>query len=231
MSEQLENSNSLFLSAVRTVGILKPKFNPLVKGFDSPKLEVNGTGFWLSSGAFMTCAHVIDRILNQPIEIVGMLVVGGNEKPYRKATISMIDYSHDIAILNVESNNDADAVSLQLEIKEGLEIYNQKLNVGDKIAYAGFPLGTQLLNEKHSPSYAEGVIGSEVIEEKNGPKIIQISGSVIGGYSGGPIVLKKDYKKVVSIISNSPSVEAGQASIFRGVHWKHINAFNDLFKS
>lgn len=231
MDEQTQNNNKILLSAVRTVGILKPKFNPLAKGFDIPKLEVNGTGFWLSSGAFITCAHVIGRILNQPVEIVGMLVVGGNEKPYRKATINMIDYLHDIAILNVEPNNNNDVESLNLEIKDGLEVYNQKLNVGDKIAYAGFPLGTQLLNEKHSPSYTEGIIGNEVIEGKVGPKIIQISGPVINGYSGGPIVLRNDFRKVVSIVSNSPSTEAGHASIFRGVHWKHIDALNALFKS
>lgn len=231
MEEVQNQSNKNLLTAVRTVGIIKPKFNPLIKGFETASLEVSGTGFWLASGIFITCAHVVGGILNQPVEIVGMLVVGGNEKPYRKATISFIDYVHDIAVLNVEPNNDQDFGLLNSEIKDGLEIWEHKLSVGDAIAYAGFPLGTQLLNEKHSPSYAEGVIGSEIIEDREGSKIIQISGPVIGGYSGAPIVLKNDYRKVVSMVSNSPSVEAGHASIFRGVHWKHIEAVNKLFKS
>lgn len=228
----MENqSNKDLLSAVRTVGIIKPKFNPQIKGFDQAKLEVKGTGFWLSSGIFITCAHVVGGILNQPIEVVGMLVVGGNEKPYRKAVINNIDYMHDLAILHVEANNEADNQLLENEIKDGLEVYDEILNVGDKISYAGFPLGTQLLNEKHSPTYAEGVIGSEVIDTRAGFKTIQVSGPVIGGYSGGPIVLQTDFKKVVSIVSNSPSTEAGQASIFRGVHWKHIKKLNELMQS
>ncbi len=226
--ENQTNNNKSLLSAVRTVGIIKPNFNPQAKGFDQARLEVYGTGFWLSKGVFVTCSHVIEKIINQPIEIAGMLVVGGNEKPYRKAIFSTVDYVHDLAVLIVEPNNEQDKAVLQEEIKNGLDIYDQTLKVGDQIAYAGFPLGNQLLNEKHSPSYAEEVIGSEVLDAKNGPKIIQISGPIIGGYSGSPIVLKNDYKKVLGIVSNSPSVEAGQASIFRGIHWKHIKALEEL---
>lgn len=70
------STNQKLLSAVRTVGILKPKFNPVAKGFDSPRLEVNGTGFWIDNGSFITCAHVVENLLNQPIEITGILVVG-----------------------------------------------------------------------------------------------------------------------------------------------------------
>ncbi len=224
-------NNSNLLQAVRTVGIIKPNLNPQTRVFDQPRLEVYGTGFWLTQGVFITCAHVIQKIVNQPIEIAGMLVVGGNQKLYRKAYIGTIDYDRDLACLGIESNNEQDKIEIQDEIQNGLELYNHTLKVGDKIAYAGFPLGNQLLNEKHSPSYAEGVIGSEVLEEKNGPKNIQISGPIIGGYSGSPIVLKSDYKKVIGIVSNSPSIEAGQASIFRGIHWKHIKALEQLAKS
>lgn len=223
--------NQNLLSAVRTIGILKPKFNPIAKSFDAPQLEVNGTGFWLSNGSFITCAHVVESLLNQPIEMTGILVVGGNLKPYRKATVSILDYQHDIAILNIEPNNEEDIEAIKIEVNEGLEICEEHLNVGDKIAYAGFPLGTQLLNEKHSPTYAEGVIGNDVNDEKEGPKTIQISGPVIGGYSGAPIVLRKNYKKVVGVVSHSPSLEAGQASIFRSVHWKHVKELNDLSNS
>ncbi len=172
------NDNKNLLSAVRTVGIVKPNFNPQTKGFDQASLRVYGTGFWF--------------------------------------------------VLIVEANNEQDTAILQQEINEGLDIYDNTLKVGDPIAYAGFPLGGQLLNEKHSPSYAEGVIGSEVLDINSRPKIIQISGPIIGGCSGSPIVLKNDYKKVIGIASNSPSVEAGKASIFRGIHWKHIKALEQL---
>ncbi len=216
---------------MRTVGIIKPRFNTIAKGFDPPQLEVFGTGFWLTSGSFVTCAHVVESIANLPIEIVGMLVVGGNEKVYRKATISIIDSLHDLAVLTVEPNSEEDRKSIEGEIGNGLSLYNQSLSVGQKIAYAGFPLGSQLLNEKHSPSYAEWVIGSEVIDSRAGSKTIQISGPVIGGYSGAPIVLRSDYKKVIGIVSRSPSEEAGQASIFQGIHWKHIRELDELTQS
>jgi hypothetical protein len=224
-------TNQKLLSAVRTVGILKPKFNPVAKGFDSPRLEVNGTGFWLNNGSFITCAHVVESLLNQPIEVTGILVVGGNLKPYRKATVSVLDFKHDLAILNIEPNDDNDIELLKSEVSEGLEICSEHLDVGEKIAYAGFPFGTQLLNEKHSPSYAEGVIGNDVNDEGSGSKTIQISGPIVGGYSGAPIVMRKDYKKVVGVVSHSPSLEAGQASIFRSIHWKHVNELTELDKS
>ncbi|QQS15877.1 MAG: trypsin-like peptidase domain-containing protein [Candidatus Moraniibacteriota bacterium] len=225
------STNQKLLSAVRTVGILKPKFNPVAKGFDSPRLEVNGTGFWIDNGSFITCAHVVENLLNQPIEITGILVVGGNLKPYRKATVSVLDYKHDLAILNIEPNDDDDVKLLEHEVLEGLEICSEHLDVGEKIAYAGFPFGTQLLNEKHSPSYAEGVIGNDVNDEGAGFKTIQISGPIVGGYSGAPIVMRKNFQKVVGVVSHSPSLEVGPASIFRSIHWKHINELTELDKS
>lgn len=223
--------NKILLESVRAVGIIKPRFNPTSKGFEPPQLAVLGTGFWLTSGVFVTCAHVIENIENLPIDIVGMLVVGGNGKPYRKATIAITDNIHDLAILTVEPNNDSDNSSLTQEFTAGLSICDKDVSVGERIAYAGFPLGNQLLNEKHSPSYAEGVIGSEIMSEKVGFKTIQISGPVIGGYSGSPIVLKRDPSKVLSMVSRSPSEEAGQASIFQGIHWKHIKHIADLARS
>lgn len=221
--------NTILLNAVRTIGIIKPDFNPTSKQFDSPHLEIFGTGFWLNNGQFITCAHVVQNIINQHISVVGMLVVGGNTKPYRKAVINMLDFEHDLAVLTIESNNQEDLALIKNEMAEnGLEIFDGSLNVGDEIAYAGFPGGMSLLNEKHSPTYAEGVIGNEVIDQKNGAKTIQISGFVIGGYSGAPIVIRDDYKKVVGIVSHSPSAEIGQAGIFKGVHWKHLKALSDL---
>lgn len=220
------------LGAVRSVGVIKPRFNPEQKAFEPPRLEIFGTGFWLKSGLFLTCEHVIREILNIPIDIAGLLVVGGNQKPYRKASVSIIDPMHDLAVLVIEPENQNDIAKLQEEIKLGLEVdESRSVAVGEKIAYAGYPMGNLLLNEVHSPAYAEGVIGSEVLEFKDGPKTIQISGPVIGGYSGAPIVLRDEPTKVVSVVSHSPNKEAGQASIFRGVHWKHIKAVDSLVNS
>ena len=225
----INNNIPLICNAVRTVGIVKPTFDPVKKGFKPPSLQVFGTGFWMKgSKTFITCAHVVDDLLGAPIELAGMLVVGGNGIDYKKATIYAIDYFHDLAILNIE----ADKNCIEQQSQMGLEIVNRDLSVGETIAYAGFPLGNQLLNSKHSPTYVEGVIGSEVIENMNGDKKqIQISGSIVGGFSGAPLVLKNDRHKLIGVVSNSPSKEAGDASIFMGIHWRHIKAFVDLATS
>jgi len=226
-----ENNKNKFLNAVRTVGIIKPWFNPNTREFEPPRLEVFGTGFWFTEGVFVTCEHVVRDVMNKPIENVGLLVIGGNKKPYRKASIVIYDALHDLVVLQVKPNDDNDAQILNSEIKDGLTICKTELEVGDEICYAGFPLGSLLLNEVHSPSYAEGVIGSEIIDDKPGPKTIQISGPVIGGYSGAPIVTKSDMTKVVGLVSHSPTKEAGQASIFRAIHWKHIKELIELMSS
>ena len=213
--------------AVRAVGVIKPQFDPQQRNFLPPQLRVDGTGFWLKKHeAFITCAHVIQHILGGPIEVAGMLVVGGNGFEYRKAIISIIDFVHDLAILQIEAEKEY----LEAQIATGLEIIDRNINIAEKVAYAGFPLGNELLNSRHSPTYSEGVIGSEVLEDSV-PKTIQISGSVAGGYSGSPIILLNEPNKVIAVLANSPSKAAGEASIFRGIHWKHLKGLFDLINS
>lgn len=210
------------LEAVRAVGIVKPKFNPSIQTFDPPSLDIVGTGFWITDATrqvFVTCAHVIQAVDNSPIDHVGMLVIGGNKQPYVKATIGVVDHKHDLAILDVALPNGPGA----------LKIVEREIVVSDKAAYAGFPLGKQLLNPNHSPTYAEGVIGSEVINEPKGiSKIVQISGSVVGGYSGSPVVLVNDPTQVIGVISNHPSETQ---NIFRAIHWLHLKELIALANS
>jgi len=87
-----------------------------------------------------------------------------------------------------------------------------------------------LLNTKHTPTYAEGLVGTEILEDTL-PKTIQISGAVAGGYSGAPIVLKNDLTKMIAVLANSISDQAGNANIFRGIHWKHVKELFELIKS
>ena len=225
MSKSTKTQPSVCLAA-RTVGVLKPTFDPSQNNFKTPEITVYGTGFWIKDkNVFITCAHVVQHILGAPIELAGMLVVGGNGVEYKKAVITSIDFMHDIAVLNIQ----ADQNYIAQQFSQGLEINDEEIEVGEEVAYAGFPLGNQLLNQKHSPTYAEGVIGQEIISV-NGPKWVQISGPVVGGYSGGPIVLKEN-GKVVGMVSNSPSKEAGDAGIFKSVHWKHLKSTSELIES
>lgn len=221
------NASPVVCGAVRAVGVIKPQFDPGKRGFLPPQLRVNGTGFWLKNQeSFITCAHVVQDILGAAIEVAGMLVVGGNGFEYRKATISIIDFIHDLAVLHVE----ADKGYLDAQIATALELIDRKVNIAEQVAYAGFPLGNELLNSKHSPTYSEGVVSSEILEDTF-PKTIQISGSIAGGYSGAPIVLKSEPNKIIAVLANSPSKAAGSASIFRGIHWKHLKELFELMNS
>lgn len=215
-------------NTVRAVGTIKPQFDAGQKGFLPPQLRILGTGFWLQhTEAFVTCAHVVGQLVQGPVEISGMLVVGGNGAPYLKASVTFIDYMHDLAVLHVEG----DGNFLQQQSANGLDFIDRQIQVGERVAYAGFPFGNLLLNELHAPVYSEGLIGTDILEGNEGPKIIQISGPIAGGYSGAPIVLQSEPSKILAVVANSPSKEAGDASIFRGIHWAHLKEIFDLLKS
>lgn len=213
--------------AVRTVGVIKPQFDSHAAGFLLPIHKIIGTGFWLKEQkAFITTAHVVENMTGVPIELSGMLVVGGNGTVCKKATVEILDYIHDLAVLKVE----AEDTFLARQILDGLDIYDKSIVVGEKVCYAGFPFGNALLNTKQTPAYAEGLVGTEILEDTL-PKTIQISGAVAAGYSGAPIVLKNEPQKVIAVLANSISKDAGTANIFHGIHWKHIKALFELIES
>jgi V8-like Glu-specific endopeptidase len=215
--------------SVRAVGTFKPKFNPRDGKVFSDELNVVGTAFWLKEyKVLVTCAHVVQNLLGAPLEIAGLLVVGeaGN---YRRAVVDNIDLKHDLAVLRL-INNDNTPLSgeeLEKESEKGLVLANSYNAVGTSVAYAGFPLGNQLLNELHSPTYAEGVIGV-ARRENDLRKEIQISGPVAGGFSGSPVVLKDDTAQLVGIVSNGPKASG---SIFMAISWEHVKAIAELANS
>ena len=223
------------LKAVRAVGIIKPKFDPQNQGFIPPQLEIRGTAFLLKDfNIVVTCAHVIQEFINLPVELVGMLVIG-KETNYQPITIDSVDFVHDLAVLRFRKNSqtpqDMFDQMIKKEFEDGLSLSEDDPVVSDGVMYAGFPLGNILLNAKHDPSYSEGVISMCGRENEFGRKDFQISGNIIGGYSGSPVTLKSDPKKIVGIVSNSPSKEAGDAGIFMASSYRHIKALADLSKS
>ena len=232
MTPETSERKPVILKAVRAVGIIKPKFDPQQQGFIPPQLEILGTAFLLKdSKIIVTCAHVIQRIINLPVELGGMLVIG-KEANYQPILIDNVDFVHDLAVLRFRKNTQTpqamfDAM-VNAEFNNGLLISENDPVVSDGVMYAGYPLGNILLNSKHDPSYSEGVIS--VCDRKNdfGRKEFQISGSIVGGYSGAPVTLKSDPQKIVGIVSNSPSKEAGTAGIFMAVSYQHIKALAEL---
>jgi hypothetical protein len=212
-------------TAVRAVGVLKPKFQDQPAGGKvfADSLDVYGTAFWLKNEkVLISCAHIIRGLAEAPLELAGLLVVGHQEN-YIRATISAMDYAHDLAVLRLVAAPEI----VETEAATGLLLANSYPEVGARVGYAGFPLGRQLLDASQDPTYAVGVIGTQ---KRLNPerKSIQISGPVVGGYSGSPIVQEARPDEVIGIVSDSPSREAGQASIFMATSWEHIAAIARL---
>jgi hypothetical protein len=217
--------NPPIYSAVRAIGVLKPKFQNQQPGGPvfADSLDVRGTAFWLKNEkVLITCAHVIQGLVEAPLEISGLLVVG-NQGNYQRATIGAVDFTHDLAVLHLLAAQQL----VDSESCSGLEIGTHYPGVGTRVGYSGFPLGQQLLTTSSHPTYAVGVIGAQM-RHSGSRKDIQISGPVVGGYSGSPIVQESDPTKVIGVVSNSPSVEAGQAGIFMATSWEHIIALSRL---
>ncbi len=215
--------------AVRAVGFVTPKFQPGSRGgLFAEKLDVRGTAFWLKDyKALVTCAHVVQNLLGAPVEVAGLLVVG-NLGNYTRATISLLDFAHDLAILQLPP--DVPANLLEQEAATGLELVDTYPQVASAVGYAGFPLGLQLLNSTHAPTYAEGVVGAQ-LRRHSLRKDIQVTGAVVGGFSGAPVVLKEEPTRIVGVLSNSPSQDAGNANIFMAISWEHVKALAELSKS
>lgn len=208
--------------AVRAVGTIRPKFQEVAQGrVFADSLDVRGTAFWIRGTQVMiTCAHVIQDLLVVPVELAGLLVVG-SPRGYLRATVAMVDFPHDLALLKLPSDTQADV--LKAESDSGLTFVDRYPPVGAKIAYAGFPGGLQLLDKSQMPTYASGVIGAQVRQRPDG-KFIQITGHILGGFSGAPVVLEGEPTSVLGVVSNSPSSEVGQAGIFLASSWEHVRA-------
>lgn len=225
----MTNEEPKVYKAVRAVGALRPKFQPDAQGkIFADKLDVRGTAFWLKEyNILITCSHVVQDLVIAPIEITGLLVVG-NRGNYLRASVGMVDFDHDLAVLRLPP--DVPKEALDKELEDGLEIVDDYPEVGNAISYAGFPLGVQLLNSTQAPTYAAGVVGAQLRHSNAIRKDIQITGVVTGGFSGSPVVLQ-DTNKLIGVLSNSPSKEAGSASIFMAVSWEHVKALAELAKS
>lgn len=214
--------------AVRAVGTFRPKFAPNQGRVFSDELNIIGTAFWLKEQkVLVTCAHVIQGMIGGSLELSGLLVVG-NAGNYRRAVIDSIDLAHDLAVLKLlnEQNLPISGQELDNEANTGLDIIEEYKPISTPVSYVGFPLGNQLLNEIHSPTYSEGVVG---IEKKSGPlrKEIQISGPVVGGFSGSPVV-DIESQKLLGVVSNGPT-QAG--NIFMAISWEHVKAIAALTRS
>src|SRR5208337_3296979 len=126
-------------AAVRAVGVLKPRFQDQPAGGKvfADSLDVYGTAFWLKhEKVLVSCAHIIRGLADAPLELAGLLVVGHQEN-YIRATISTVDYAHDLAVLRLVATPDI----VESEAATGLLLAQNYPEVGARVGYAGFPLG------------------------------------------------------------------------------------------
>lgn len=210
-SEQLLNN-------VVSVGTFKPKFNPQSGKIFSDELNILGTAFFITSGkTLVTCAHVVGDLLTPTIESSGLLVIGykGN---YFRTSIGIVDLQHDLAVLKIVDNFDYNQIT-------GLDIVSTYQKVATKVFWAGYPLGNFLLNQVHQPTYSEGVIGIDKRVD-NLRKNIQISGTVVGGYSGSPVIEGKT-GSIVGVVADGPQ----NSGIFMAVSFEHVKAIVELANS
>lgn len=208
-----------FLSSIKAIWLIKPAFNSTSGNFETQKLEILWTGFWVKNShdnfVFITCAHVVQQLLSWPVEVTWLLVVGGNSEPYTPAKIHAINFSHDIAILQLTTRPNPDNIFIQISDREVV--------VSDTVSFAGYPLGLQLISDQHEPNYSEWIIWSPPRQDSNRKKV-QISWNAIWWYSGSPIVLK-DTNKLVGILTDWPQ----NTPVFWWTHFEHIANFINCF--
>ena len=212
------NLAELLKDSVASVGIFKPKFNPQAGKVFSDELQVIGTGFWISGSdtkTLITCAHVVDEVAKESLD--SKLLVIGYQHQYYRAMVCALDYLHDLAILKI-----TDPIERKPSTLEITKVYP---SVSAKVSWAGYPLGNFLLNEAHDSTYNEGVVGIQKRSEQT-RKVVQISGTVVGGYSGSPVI-EQETGCLVGVVSNGPE----NTGIFMAISFEHVTALLGLNNS
>jgi len=221
-----------FVNAVRWIGSAIPQHapNPETGEMFTTRISVSGTGFYLKNKPFLiTCYHVVSDFVEQEDKIAEGLLQGEEENKSKvllvgspfgcsPASVVAVDIKHDIAILETHVPEEL----RKEESKIGFQIGKYFPKIGERVAYCGYPLGDALCGETHHPTYAEGAIGSVPRLSKEINRI-QISGPIVGGYSGSPIFSRYHQNTFLGMVyQTAPDVRAGQAGIFYGVGYEHI---------
>jgi S1-C subfamily serine protease len=224
-----------YVDGVRWIGMEFADFNhegDLNEMF-SIRTHIMGTGFYLKNKPFVvTCFHVIEDCID-PVNIqsphsehsirsgrdryIKNLIVG-DENGHEKAVIVAIDPKHDLALLELKISEE----HRKEESRCGFELAKEYPKIGERVGYCGYPISDKLCVESIQPTYAEGAAGSFVQKTKTMNKI-QISGPIIGGFSGSPIFSRYKQKIVYGIAYTSAADDAsGRSEIFFGAGYEHI---------
>lgn len=222
-----------FMSAVKWIGIANPVLEPNEATGEMFRTErkILGTGFYIKGKPYIvTCHHVISPFLTDEESVAEEILSGvrsairevllvGSAFGFNTASIVGIDLKHDIAILeeHVEKDKRKDHAN-----KFGFKIGREFPNVGERVAYAGYPMGDVLCYENHHATYAEGAVGSV---PRNTPELnkIQVTGPTTGGYSGGPLFSRYNQETLYGMVYEQPPERgATDAAIFYAVGANHV---------
>lgn len=144
--------------------------------------KLQGTGFALAEdGYIVTCYHVVKD--SRKVKVIG---VNGTKKKEYEAEVIVSDEDADIAILKIKEN--IENIPFKFKTKESIS--------GKKIYTLGYPK-SQILGS--DVKITEGIINatSGFGEDQT---VYQISASITGGNSGGPLF--DDYGNVIGITSS-----------------------------
>lgn len=169
----------------------------------SGKVEI-GTGFYIDgSGTFLTCKHCVGD--NKKIK------VATHDKEILDADVVATDDSYDLALCTTKKTS---AHFFALDTPSGVK-------VGEDVRTVGYPLGITSASDESTidPTFS----GPASIGAIRSPDLLQISGSVNHGNSGGPLY-NQSTGKVVGIVA-ARNEESGAESIGWAVSVGRIEKF------
>ena len=134
------------------------------------------------NGVLVTCAHVLSNEVRERANKIRVTKIDGDS--YR-GEVGEIDFLHDIATIETGINEKAPKICTSLP------------NLGRNVIFAGQPQG--ISKPSVFPGMVSGV-GSDLLSRPR-CELIQISGMVNNGNSGGP-VLDTETNKVIGVITS-----------------------------
>lgn len=163
-----------------------------------------GSGFLFkrsgSTGFLITCAHVVGR--SDTAEVV--FNSGNKDERSCKAAVIAVDPDRDLACLVLKGASDLPA-ALEIGTQTGVR-------ETENVFVAGFPFGEMLSAANRNPeiSLTQVTVSSLRKDEKGDVAVVQLSGDVNPGNSGGPAVDGKG--RVVGVAQSK--ITAGQTCFF-----------------
>ena len=175
--------------------------------FKTDGKTVAGTGFYIGNSLFLTCAHVVfasDGTKKFEEELCALQNEKDEAIKLFQKRVSKIEIVTESGVslggAKLEDFTfDYDAATLSLEKQPDLQAINRgdpmpTLEMGEKIAFCGFPASPSYPDKRTSPLMLnEGIISGFPNERIGGfPKYkhIQINAVSIGGFSGSPLFLE-----------------------------------------